>query len=297
MSEMKKEKYEKTDFYEGFQRLSEELLAIIDPDAFITLQDKLLADVKNTHEAETILRRKIKFFLRLDQKKKAWDIIKENMQIESFRLKVVRRKIKKQNFKTAKKLINDFINAQGEDTEEYFNDIWHELLLDIAKKEKDIPAVRKLTYGFIKKYFDNEYYQIYKATFSPAEWTNEREKLFLHYSGKKGFSSSAADFLVAENEIERLINYVEKYLSMYDLERYYKLFASDYPEKTLEMFKKALISYTDNNTGRYHYEHILSLLKSIKRIKGGKKAASDLVAYFRIHYKNRRAMMEVLNGF
>jgi hypothetical protein len=297
LTEMKKKKYEKTDFYYGFQRLSDELLAMIDPDAFIALQDKLLADVKNIYEAETILRRKIKFFLRLGQKKKAWDIIKENLQIESFRLKVVKRKIKKQNFKTAKKLINDFINAQGEDPEEYFNDIWHELLLDIAQKEKDIPAVRKLSYGFIKKYFDNEYYQIYKATFSPAEWTDEREKLFLHYSDKKYFNNSAADFLAEENEIERLMNYVEKYLSMKDFESYYKLFASDYPEKTLEMFKKALISYADDNTGRSFYEHILSLLKSITRIKGGKKAASDLVAYFRIHYKNRRAMMEVLNGF
>jgi hypothetical protein len=32
-------------------------------------------------------------------------------------------------------------------------------------------------------------------------------------------------------------------------------------------------------------------------IEGGEKAASDLVAGFRIHYKNRRAMIEILNGF
>jgi hypothetical protein len=258
----------------------------------------LLAGVqdKSSYEAETILRRKIDFYLRLGHKKKAWDLIKENMQIESFRLEVVKRKIEKQNFRTAKKLINDFINAQGKDPEKYFNSTWLELLLDIAQKEKDIPAVRKLSYRFIEEYFNKEHYQIYKAAFSPAEWADEREKLFLLYSGKKGFSNSAASLLVAENEIERLLNYVEKHLYLDNLERYYEVFASDYPEKTLDMFKKVLVSYA-TNTGRSYYEHILSLLKKMTRIKGGKKAASDLVADFRLNYKKRRAMMEVLSGF
>jgi len=303
LAEMKKKKYEKTDFYHGFQRLFENLAVTVDPDAFIALQDKLLADVedKSSYEAETILKRKINFYLRLGEKKKAWDLIKENMQIESFRLRVVKRKIEKQNFKTAKKLINDFINnfinSHGKDPEKYFNGTWFGLLLDIAQKEKDIPSVRKLSYRFIEDYFKIEHYQIYKASFSSAEWADEREKLFLHYSGEKYFSHSAAELLVAENEVERLLNYVEKYLSIDELERYYKVFASDYPEKTLEMFKEVLIPYADNNTGRSYYEHILSILREISQIKGGKKAASDLVADFRLHYKNRRAMMEVLSGF
>jgi len=298
LTEMQKKKYEKTDFYYGFQELFEKLAVTVDPDAFIALQDKLLVGVedKSSDEAEIILWRKINFYLRLGQKKKAWDIVKENMQIESFRLKVVKRKIKKQNFRTAKKLINDFINAQREDPEKYLDNTWLELLLDIAQKEKDIPTVRKLSYRFLEEYFNKEHYQIYKTTFSSAEWADEREKLFLLYSGEKGFSNSAASLLVAENEIERLLNYVEKHLYLDNFERYYEVFASDYPEKTLDMFKQVLVSYA-TNTGRSYYEHILSLLKKMSRIKGGKKAASDLVADFRIHYKNRKAMMEILSGF
>jgi hypothetical protein len=139
---------------------------------------------------------------------------------------------------------------------------------------------------------------MYKATFSPEEWADEREKLFLHYYGDENyFDPSAADFLVEENDSGRLLNYVEKYLSMDNLERYYEVFADDYPEKTLEMFKKALVPYADNNPGRSHYERIRSLLEKMPAIEGGEKAAADLVACFRIHYKNRRAMMEILRGF
>jgi len=298
LTEMKKKKYEKTDFHYGFQQLFENLAVTVDPDAFIALQDKLLANIKDksSYEVENILQRKIDFYRRLGQKKKAWDLIKENMQIESFRLEVVKEKIEKLDFKTAKKLINDFINAQEKDPEKYFDDTWLGLLLDIAQKEKDIPTVRKLSYRFIEEYFSKERYQIYKETFSPTEWADEREKLFLRYSGEKGFSDSAAEFLLAENEIERLLNYVEKHLYMDTLERYYKVFSSDYPEKTLEMFKKVIVPYA-TNTGRGCYEHIVSLLKKMSKIKGGRKAASDLVEDFRFQYKNRRAMMEVLSEF
>jgi len=298
-AEMKKKKYEKTDFYYGFQQLFENLAITVDPDAFITMQDKLLVGVKDksSYEAETILRRKIYFYRRLEQKKKAWDLIKENMQINSFRLIVVKRNIEKQNFRTAKKLINDFIKTQEKDPEKFSDSKWLELLLDIAQKEKDIPVVRKLSYRFIEKSFKKKHYQIYKATFSSAEWADEREKLFLRYSGKKNFSNSAARLLAEENEVARLLNYVEKHLSVDNLEKYYTVFSSNYPEKTLELFEKVLIPYADNNIGRSFYGHILSLLKKMSQIKGGKKAASNLVADFKLHYKNRKAMMEVLSGF
>ena len=67
-------------------------------------------------------------------------------------------------------------------------------------------------------------------------------------------------------------------------------------KKTLGLFRKAIVPYADNNTGRSHYERILSLLKMMSAIKGGEEAASELAAEFRLHYKNRKAMMEILNG-
>ena len=169
--------------------------------------------------------------------------------------------------------------------------------MDIAQKEKDISAVRKLSFLFIEDYFKNNYYQIFKSTFKPAEWASEQEKLFLHYSREKYFSRSAANLLKTENETERLMNYANKYLAIDVLEEYYNVFASDYPEKTLELFRKVLVSYADRNTGRSSYQHILAFLKKMSRIKGGKKAASDLVAEFRIEYRNRKAMMEILGKF
>ena len=103
------------------------------------------------------------------------------------------------------------------------------------------------------------------------------------------------ELLAAENDAERLIKYVEKHLSAQELENYYEVFAPVYPEETLALFKKALIPYAEKNVGRRHYEYILELLRKMSRIQGGKTEALDLAADFRIRYRNRKAMLEVLS--
>jgi hypothetical protein len=250
---------------------------------------------KGSYEAQTILQRMIEFFRRLGKEGKAWNLIEENIQIESFRQMVVKNRIRKQKFKEAKKLIYDLISGKQNSHD---RDIWHKLLLEIAQKENDVPEIRKLAYGFIKDYFKEEYFLIYKAAYSSDEWPDVREKLFLHYDNdKRYFSDSAAMLLSAEKEAGRLIDYVEKHLSLDHLEYFYKDFAPAYPERTIGLFIKTLNHYADKNIGRTHYEHILAQLKKMSRIKGGKEAAKDLIAGFRKQYKNRRAMMEILNSF
>ena len=250
---------------------------------------------KGSYEAEAILQLKINLYHRTGQDDKAWALVEANIQIESFRRKAIEGKIEERDFQAAKKLINDFLDKQDRHT--YSNISWDTLLLDIALEEGDIPAIRTLAFEFIENRFIKEYYEIYKDTFSPAEWATERENLFLHYYSKDYFSNSAADLLAAEHDASRLLNYVEEYLSVNELEKYYKAFAPSYPKKTLELFKRALVSYAEQHTGRFHYKRILSLLKDMARIKGGKKAALELAAEFKMRYKNRRAMIEILGEF
>jgi hypothetical protein len=298
LSEMKKKKYSDTYFYDQFHELLGSLAVTVNPDAFIALQDELRKGVEDmtSNDAENIIQRKIDFYKRLRQPAKAWALMEENIQIESFREKVVKEKIAQKDFEAAKKLINDFIDEQVKDKNSYIDDSWYEMLLDIAQKEKDIPAIKKLAYIFIDDHFEKKYFDIYKAAFSPAEWADEREKLLKQYD-KKYFSNSAADLLAAEKDQEHLLQYIEKHLSAEELVDYYKNFASAYPEKTIEMFQKVIVNYAEQNTGRTHYQYLLSLLKKLSRIKGGKNVAAELAAGFRTRYKNRRAMMEILDGY
>ena len=301
--EIKQKKYAGTDFYVSFGSFIENFAAKNDPDVFIKLLDELFADIENksSREAKNILERKINFYKRLGQEDKAWSVVEENIQIKSFHEELLKKELEEKNYTAAKKLINYVIEGEKENPNRHIDSKWNEMLLDIAQKENDLPVIRKLSYGFIENGFEQKYYEIYKASFSPGEWANEGEKLFRHYCREKYFNQSAADFLEAENNTEGLLNYVERYLSenlsLDVLERYYKVFAHEHPEKTLKLFKKVLVPFAEKNIGRTPYERVFTMLKKMSRIKGGRDASLALIADFKLRYKTRKVMIEILDKF
>jgi hypothetical protein len=294
-SEMNKEKYSITSFDNYFQNLFTDLSARLDPDGFIALQDSLLAEIsdKRSYEAKRILQRNINLFQNISQYDKAWNFIEDNIQFESFRKQVVEKRIDEGKLQDAKKLIDDFLATEQD--EDYGTKNWYDLLLTIAVKENDKEVIKKYAYKFIENRFANDYYEIYKSAFTREEWIVERERLFQHYAKGQYFNYSAAELLRTENDSEALLTYLEKHPSINEITKYYTSFSVDYPEKTIELFQKSLNHYAEHNTGRSYYETILSALRNMETINGGKKAAADLAEAFKVRYKNRKAMIEVLN--
>jgi hypothetical protein len=268
----------------------------VNPEAFIELQQSQLGRVKDksSYEAEKIIARIVEFYTRRRKPQKAWQYVEENIQIESFRRKVVEKRIEQKKFAQAKKLIHDYIDAKQN---KYRSDTWDDYLLQIARGEKDVPAIRGISYSFIKDTFNKQYYSIYKSAFSAGEWPDEFEKLLRHYEAQKSFwhDDPAADLLAAEGQAERLLEHIGKTLSLEKIEKYHTIFAGAFPEKTLALFQKALDQYVEDNTGRDHYEHIIGVFKKMKKIPGGAALTADMKAQYLVKYKNRRAMAEILN--
>ena len=209
---------------------------------------------------------------------------------------ILKKLIAEKNLKEAKKLIDEFIlkNKKGE----HISDYWYETSLEIAQKEKDTLSVRKISFYFLEKRFDDKFYDIYKSTFAADEWPKEMDKIInLYNKDARWFNTNVANVLVAEKEVERLMDYVAKHKSVDVMEKYYKNFAASYPEKTLEMFRQEIDQYAKVNMGRDHYKRVVSLLKEMIKIKGGKEVAKSMIDKYKIIYNNRRAMMEILNSF
>ncbi len=298
ITEMEKPKYEATIMFDGFNHLLTELAKLTgNAEGFIALQDSLLQkiDDKASYEAQNILERKIEFYINSNQPEKAFEILTANIQIENFRKQIVEQKINAGKFKEAKGLINEFLNNCRNENSLSHN-VWNELSLKIARKESDIPVIRKISFSFIKTFFQVEYYRIYKSTFTSDEWKTELQNIISHYEKQdKFFNCCVADILAEEKDAPRLLMYIERYLSLERLETYYVIFRKLYPTETLELFHKALNNYAEHNTGREHYEHIVKVLKKISDIEGGIVLAKTLVSQYKLKYKNRRAMMEILN--
>jgi hydroxyethylthiazole kinase-like sugar kinase family protein len=60
------------------------------------------------------------------------------------------------------------------------------------------------------------------------------------------------------------------------------------------MFRKTIDAYAKDFLGREHYERIASLFKKMIAIKGGSDVVSDMVNQYKVIYKGRKAMMEVI---
>ena len=295
-SEILKPKYRKMGISNRFNALFMKLSVIVGSDDFIDLQDNLLKRISNksSHEAKKILQRKIDFYKNSGQPEKADEVIKNNLQIESFRKELTEKLIAKNNLQEAKKLIHNFISNKENHNCNLFS--WDKLLLQIAQKENDSPEIRRISFLFINSDFNVEYYNLYKSTFAKEEWAEMAEKLITNYEkdGKQLFCKSVADVLQAEKQEERLMKYIEKYLNMANLEAYYTGFATSFPEKTLSMFRQITDEYA-KKMGRDIYERIGELLEKMLKIKDGKEIVKEMINQYRIIYKSRRTMMEILN--
>ena len=299
-SEMSKSKYKKAEMDDGFNDLFMKLSSIVGSNDFVAFQDKLLHELKDksSYEAQKILQRKIDFYRNNKQEDKARRVIEENLQIESFRKEWTEKLIAEHKLPEAKRLINDFISANRDKNR--YPSLWYDLKLQIAQKESDMPIIRETSFRFIEGRFDAKYHKIYKSTFGKEEWPREVENLIRHYEKeniRNWINSNIADLLFAEKQAERLMEYIEKYLSVDNLERYYLGFSSSFPEKTLTLFRQAIDEYAKNNTGREYYERIVKLFGKMIKIEGGGSLVKEMINQYRIVYKNRSAMMEIINRF
>jgi len=109
---------------------------------------------------------------------------------------VAKFKIEAKKYDKAKKQMYGFLAGKTINAS-YISD-WYNMLLSIAQEEKDIPVIRKISFGFIKNYFKANFYRISKSSFTPMEWETELQKFIIHYvqKGVNRYENSGTDLFV-----------------------------------------------------------------------------------------------------
>lgn len=290
-----KEKYQVEDFKKAQNTISHFIYNNSDNEIdnlfFLETQKQLLLECKTDSEQESFLAKIIDFYLMNDNKDKAWKLIFENIKFDKFRNKVIEKYINEENYKGAKELIFERLRQ----TDNYRTSDWNKYLLQIARLEKNIEDIRTYSFIFIKDTFESEYYKIYKATFQEKEWKIELKKIENNYNNKQGFSNSLVQLWLFENKKKEAIDYFLFQKNIEVFENYVSNFITEYPKETLEIYKLSLDKYVLNYLGRNHYEYVAKVLDRIKKVSGGKELVEKMVLLYKIEYKKRPAMMEILN--
>lgn len=133
-------------------------------------------------------------------------------------------------------------------------------------------------------------YRELKKQYTADEWIIKREEII-----KKLPAYAHVERLYKEEKLyDRLLAYVLNSQGLYALQEYEKVLKKEYPEQILVKYKDEVNKMAMHTSDRKQYAYLVSLLRKMQGMKGGIKLVEQIVAEWKIKYKNRPAMMDEL---
>ena len=176
-------------------------------------------------------------------------------------------------------------------------------LLEIAEKAKDIPQIQIWTESlFFLDNFDMKYYRILRKFWPPDTWQNKCGEIINKIKTPKAAGSlnnaqALANVFVEEGYLERLLTLLKintQYFSFVDSNAHH--LAGKYPVDLIGLYETG-IRVVAETAGKSAYKEVLRYLKKIEKFQGGVFVANKLVMEFREKYRNRKAMMALLDKY
>jgi hypothetical protein len=304
--------------YDLFALLQDLALQLNHPDEFLNFidtQTRRLTDKYDSYRKEYFQTQKIQFLAAIGKTEEAELQIGLNLDILEVRQGEVNKAIAQKNFKAAKMLIADGIAVAKQKDHPGTVAAWQRELLKIAVLEKDTAAIRQYTRLFaFARGFDADYYNLWKKTFSPAEWTQEIEKyvrdteaqVTREWEKNKGKYWQPArppllhhlgPVFIQEQYWDRLLALVQEENSLETTFRYHAYLAPRYPTELLQIYLPALEKYGQQVCDRGGYADLAAKMKKVMTdIPAGKEKIITLARSLKEQFPRRPAMQEELNN-
>ena len=173
------------------------------------------------------------------------------------------------------------------------------LISEYSEKKKEIYLLQGNRSAYIEQLWklvleheagDLELYRELKKQYTADEWLVKREEIF----GKLPAYAHVERLYKEEKLYDRLLVYVLNSPGLYALQEYEKVLKKEYPEQILNKYKDEVSKMAVHTSDRKNYAHLVSLLRKMQQMKGGSKLVEQIVAEWKIKYKNRPAMMDEL---
>ena len=173
------------------------------------------------------------------------------------------------------------------------------LISEYSEKKKEIYLLQGNRSAYIEQLWklvlehepgNLELYRELKKQYTAEEWLVKREEIF----GKLPAYAHVERLYKEEKLYDRLLVYVLNSPGLYALQEYEKVLKKEYPEQILNKYKDEVSKMAVHTSDRKNYAHLVSLLRKMQQMKGGSKLVEQIVAEWKIKYKNRPAMMDEL---
>lgn len=249
------------------------------------------------YEREHAQKIKLEILRKTKGDKEAESFIEANLSNPIFRRGAIEKAIKKKEFEKAIQLARNGIKNDIKEKPGLAKE-WYDWLLKIAQKQKDKEKIIEYSrYLFIDNFRnEQDYYQLMKNNVPSEEWTSFVERIIEEIGAKSrwGDTGLSAEIYIREQWWDRLLKFVSKDPSLYQIENYEKYLSKNYTVELIGLYEKCIIDYLRNNTGRSHYKTACRYLRRMMKL-GARKKANDLIQILRQEYPQRKALIEELN--
>ena len=291
------------DLYDVDELMMQINLSIQPAEKALELIDELLEVRKGTCGIYQLVLRKVNLLLEQNEEQKADDTIRQYLYLTEIRRMEVDKLIARCQYDEAICLLNDGIEIAEREMHSGTVGEWLKMKLDIYeithRVSEVIDTCRLL---FVVGSDKLIYYSKLKTLVPKEQWKSFLDRMMKEAELSDYFSfvgNDKAEIYVKEKDNDSLFSLLSsvRYNQLETLMKYAHYLKDTHSEKLIAIYTSLLNDYAERNLGREHYEFIARVLSCIRKLNGGQAVVKSLVAEFRIKYKRRPAMMEVLGKF
>lgn len=272
---------------------------------FFDIIDQQLKEAKRNerqYEQESLLTTKINYLEERERHDEALAVVYANLALPKFRMKLIKQFIADKRLDEARKLCIDGIAIAEKERYAWATvSSYTKKLLEIAQEKQDIPEVLALAEElFRQQNFEITYFKLLKKHWPVDGWEAKREALIDKVKGPNEAgtlhgANTLAEIFIEEGLGDRLLKLLQlNQGKIRFIDQFAEHVAKDFPKEVVAIYQQAIVKQAEP-TGRSVYNETVHYLEKLSKLNGGKQAADNLVKQFRLMYKNRRAMMEILN--
>ena len=167
----------------------------------------------------------------------------------------------------------------------------HALIKDLYKKLGNKEKYMEHLWVLVTEHCCLDYFRELKAQYSSDEWQEVKAKIFQANS-----SYMLMQLYYEEKLYDRLMTELEKEGNTFYIKEYEDVLIKLYPKRILKLYKEELNRNARQASKRSTYTYWAAELRHMLTIEGGYEVVSEILADWRVRYKNRPAMMQELDS-
>ena len=269
--------------------------------------EPIIAQEKNNeswgiYEAESAAGLKLQLLGQWYAPEKAQGFLQENLAYTSFRRIAIEQAMAEKRYDEVRQLAEEGITMDTKNNYRGLVQEWEQWLVKVSEATGDQNAQCR---WLEKLYLDTremEYYRELKSRLPQTEFDKKVEAFIAHFRHPAPpgptayFDSTIAAIYLEENRLDDLMELLQgSNPSLATLGRYESILFDKYPDNYLILYDLAIRQAMHWASNRKGYQEVIAYLEQMERL-GGRAAALEIAADWRVQYWRRRAMLEELRG-